>query len=80
MRRSDLLSVKKAVDENIGRKVRVTANKGRHKFAVADGVILESYPSIFTVRLDAQGDLSERLVSYSYTDVLTKDVQLVLYK
>lgn len=74
------MNVRRAVDANIGQRVRVKANKGRHKYAIAEGVILESYPSIFTVRLNADGDLSERLVSYSYTDVLTRDVQLVLCK
>lgn len=78
LQKKDILSVRRAVDANIGRRVRVKANKGRHKFAIAEGVIAESYPSIFTVKLDANGDLSERLVSYSYTDVLTKDVQLVI--
>jgi len=78
VQKSDILSVRRAVDANIGRRVRVKANKGRHKYAVAEGVLMKSYPSIFTVRLDANGDLSERLVSYSYTDVLTRDVQLVI--
>ena len=36
---------------NIGRRVRVRANKGRHKYSVAEGVIQESYPSIFTEEL-----------------------------
>ena len=45
---------------------------------IAEGVITKSYPSIFTVRLFDDGDLSDRMVSYSYTDVLTKDVQLVI--
>ena len=64
----------------IGRRVRVRANKGRHKYSVAEGVIQESYPSIFTVRINADEDNAERVVSYSYTDVLTRDVQLVICK
>ncbi len=78
MQKSDIINVRRAVDANIGRRVRVRANKGRHKFAIAEGVITKSYPSIFTVRLFDDGDLSDRMVSYSYTDVLTKDVQLVI--
>ena len=80
LQKSDLMSVRRAVDANIGRRVRVKANKARHKYAIAEGVLAQSYPSIFTVKLDASGDLSERLVSYSYTDVLTRDVQLVICK
>ena len=38
-------------------------------------------PSIFTVKLDNQSEFftSEQRVSYSYTDVLTKSVELVIY-
>ena len=80
MHRADIACVKQVVDENRGRKVRVRANKGRHKFLIAEGVICDSYPNIFTVKLNAQGNLTEQLVSYSYTDLLTKDVQIVLCK
>jgi uncharacterized protein Veg len=80
LQRADVAGVKKAVDANRGRRVRVRANKGRHKFSVAEGVICESYPNIFTVKLNAKGNLAERLVSYSYIDVLTNDVQIVLCK
>ena len=80
MQQKDIMSVRRAVHANIGRRVKVKANKGRHRFSIAEGVIMESYPSIFTVRLNDSGDFSERMVSYSYTDVLTRDVQLVLCK
>ena len=49
MQQKDIMNVRRAVDANIGRRVRVRANKGRHKYSVAEGVIQESYPSIFTV-------------------------------
>ena len=71
MQQKDIMNVRRAVDANIGRRVRVRANKGRHKYSVAEGVIQESYPD---------EDNAERVVSYSYTDVLTRDVQLVICK
>ena len=80
LQQKDIMNVRRAVDANIGRRVRVRANKGRHKYSVAEGVIQESYPSIFTVRINADEDNAERVVSYSYTDVLTRDVQLVICK
>ena len=45
-----------------------------------EGVIEGIYPSIFTVKLDVQNDIptSERRVSYSYADVLTRTVELVV--
>ena len=80
MQQKDIMNVRRAVDANIGRRVRVRANKGRHNYSVAEGVIQESYPSIFTVRIHADEDNAERVVSYSYTDVQTRDVQLVICK
>ena len=77
LQRKDLISVRRAVDANIGRRVRVKSNKGRHKYSIAEGVIEQSYPSIFTVNVNVEGD-TNRLVSYSYTDILTRDVQLVI--
>ena len=56
MQQKDIMNVRRAVDANIGRRVRVRANKGRHKYSVAEGVIQESYPSIFTVRINADED------------------------
>ena len=41
---------------------------------MSTGVIEKTYPSIFLVRLD---DENQRAVTYSYSDVLTKKVQLV---
>ena len=39
MQQKDIMNVRRAVDANIGRRVRVRANKGRHKYSVAEGVI-----------------------------------------
>lgn len=41
MQQKDIMNVRRAVDANIGRRVRVRANKGRHKYSVAEGVIQE---------------------------------------
>lgn len=78
MKQADLIKVRRAVDSHVGDRVRVKANRGRHKISVAEGVIVDSYPSIFTIKLNDKGDFTERMVSFSYTDILTKDVQLIL--
>lgn len=80
--RNDLAMVKRSLQKNIGRKVRLTSKKGRKSAVVRRGVIESIYPSIFTVRLDAlPDDIGEnRCVSYSYTDVLTKAVEIAMYK
>lgn len=78
---NDLDKVKKSLQQNIGRKVRLTSKKGRKSAIVRRGVIENIYPSIFTIRLDrAADDTENRRVSFSYTDVLTKTVEIVMYK
>ena len=53
-------------------------NKGRQKSLVSSGVIKEAYPAIFTVLLDSSSG-PKRTVSYSYTDVLTRSVEITVF-
>ena len=41
-------------------------------------LILQTYPSIFLVEVENKLDDTVQTVSFSYTDVLTKDVQMQL--
>ena len=78
---NDLSKIKSDLTDNVGHKGRLTAKKGRKQIVTREGVIESTYPSIFTVKLDNQSEFftSEQRVSYSYTDVLTKSVELVIY-
>lgn len=67
-------SIKENIEKHIGEKVVLRANSGRKKIVVNDGVIEKTYPSIFVVRL---ANDTQRTVTYSYSDVLTKTVQIV---
>lgn len=78
MRQADINRVRHAVRSQLGNKVMIKANKGRHKIDVTEGIIKETYPSIFIVQVDNKYEATKRLVSFSYTDVLTKDVKLTL--
>lgn len=69
-----LASIKADIENHIGEKVMLKANGGRKKVVVNSGVIEKTYPSIFVVRLEND---DQRTVSYSYSDVLTKTVQIV---
>ena len=71
-------SVRRAVANHVGSKVRVRSNLGRHKYGVTEGVITETDPCIFLVRIENAEEDSYQTVSYSYTDVITRDVQLTL--
>lgn len=73
-RLSNIDLIKKTIETHIGEKVTLRANGGRKKITINKGVIEKVYPSIFVVRLENH---SLRTVTYSYSDVLTKVVQLV---
>ena len=78
MVRASVGSVRRAVAEHVGSKVKVRSNLGRHKYDVTEGVITDTYPCIFLVQVKNAEENSYQTVSYSYTDVITKDVQLTL--
>lgn len=78
MSQSDIRKVKLSVDKNIGNRVKIRANRGRHKIDVTEGVISETYPSIFLVEVINALDDTKQKISFSYTDVLTNDVQMQL--
>ena len=78
MSQADILRVRSSVDQNIGNKVKIRANRGRHKIDVTEGIIRETYPTIFLVEVENKLDDTTQKISFSYTDVLTKDVQMQL--
>ncbi len=69
--------IKKDVESYVGEKVRLKANKGRKKTFVKEGVLEQTYPSIFVVKFDGNQDAVRR-VSYSYSDILTETVELTV--
>lgn len=77
----DLAKIKSSLSDNVGHKIKLTAKKGRKRTVTREGVIESTYPSIFTVKLETVDPFitSERRVSYSYADVLTKSVELFIY-
>jgi uncharacterized protein Veg len=77
--KSDLVQIKRDLDTCVGEKVQLKANRGRKKAFIREGVVENTYPSIFIVRFENDYETTRR-VSYSYTDVLTKVVELVVCK
>ena len=76
MGKVDVKAVRNAVYRAIGSRVFVKANRGRHRFDVNEGVIKEVYPHVFIIEINDSEDDRAKTVSYTYTDILTKDVQL----
>ena len=66
--------VKRRVGLIVGQPLSFEVNKGRNKFVKFDGYIQDAYPAIFTVRRIVEG--KEELISYSYNDILTRNVRI----
>ena len=66
--------VKRRVNLIVGQPVTFEVNKGRNKFVKFDGYIQDAYPAIFTVKGMIEGE--EKLFSYSYNDILTRNVKI----
>ncbi len=75
--RKTLTEIKQHVQDHLGEKVILRTNKGRKKVKTKEGVLLETYPAVFVVRIDP-GLESERKISYSYSDILTETVEVML--
>jgi uncharacterized protein Veg len=66
--RSDLQSL-------MGTRMKLKANMGRSKIVEREGVLEETHPALFVVKVDEKRDRTAR-VSYSYVDILTGTVEL----
>ena len=79
MKQSDFAKVRASVKQQCGSKVVIRLDKGRNKVDVQTGVIKGAYPSVFTVLIDDQdSDKPGQLLSFSYTDIITKDIRMKL--
>lgn len=67
---SNVMSVISEIEKLKGESICMEINKGRKKIEKYQGIIENTYPSIFTVNI---GD-GKNTLSYSYTEVLCGDV------
>jgi uncharacterized protein Veg len=78
MGKNALSEIKLTLDGYIGQKIRLKANSGRRKTIERTGILEETYPSVFIVKLDEDQHAFKR-VSYSYADILTESVELTIF-
>ena len=71
MVRASVGSVRRAVAEHVGSKVKVRSNLGRHKYDVTEGVITETYPCIFLVQVKTR----KRIATKRYHTVTRMSLQ-----
>jgi len=75
--KEDVEQVREDLSAYVGLRVRLKANKGRKRYFEKEGIIQSTYPSIFVIQIEMEAQ-RPRMLSFSYTDVLTNSVQLFL--
>lgn len=77
----ELDKIKSDLKDNIGSKIRFASKKGRKKRTIRNGVIESTYANVFVIKVEgAEEDNAERRISYTYADILTRNVELALCK
>lgn len=69
---TDILNLKSNIFDKIGQKIIVRGSLGRNKIFEKEATIDKVYSNIFTVKYNE----GARNATYSYTDVLTRTVEV----
>lgn len=63
------------LESMMGERMKLKANMGRSKVLEREGVLEQTHPSLFVLKIDEKRGRTAR-VSYSYVDILTGTVEL----
>lgn len=69
---ADIMNLKSDILEKIGQKIIVRGSLGRNKYFEREATLDKAYSNIFTVKYNE----GARNATYSYTDVLTRTVEV----
>lgn len=79
MEHSEYDKIRESIRQQCGSRVMIKLDRGRNKIDVQQGVIQKAYPSVFTIMVDEiDEDRPAQLLSFSYTDVITKEIRMKL--
>ena len=71
MEQAQISKVRASVHQQCGNRVKIQLDRGRNK--------VEAYPSVFTILVDDEREENPpQLLSFSYTDIITKDIRMKL--
>ena len=73
--RTDIANLKTDIVEKVGQKIIVKGSLGRSRAFEKEATIEKAYPNIFVVKYEE----NDRNVTYSYTDVLTRTVEVEVF-
>lgn len=72
-----LEEIKEYINQNIGNEVSLVTDRGKRRMKERNGTVKNTFRNIFTVEI-TEGFNNTRTVSFSYSDVLTKDVEFIV--
>ena len=78
MKQAQISKVRASVHQQCGNRVKIQLDRGRNKIDIQEGVIQKAYPSVFTILVDDEQDNAPQLLSFSYSDIITKDIRMKL--
>ena len=79
LQQADISKVRASVLGQLGSKVMIQLDRGRNRIDIQDGIIKGAYPSVFTILVDDEDEKNPpQLLSFSYADVLTRDIRMKL--
>ena len=73
--KEDITNLKTDIDGKIGQKIIVKGSLGRSRTFEKEATIEKAYPNIFIVKYEE----NDRNVTYSYTDILTRTVEVQVF-
>jgi uncharacterized protein Veg len=73
--KADITNLKTDILEKVGQKIIVKGSLGRSKVFEKEATLEKAYPNIFVVKYEE----NERNVTYSYTDILTRTVEVDVF-
>jgi len=74
--KNSLERIRQDLEACIGKRVKLRANRGRRKVIEAEGILEQTYPKVFVVKLDKHNAVKR--MSYTYADVLTSTVEITV--
>lgn len=73
--RNDIANLREDIEGKVGQKIIVKGTLGRSKFFEKEATLQKAYPNLFVVKYDEE----EGNATYSYTDVLTRTVDVQFF-
>ena len=79
MEQEIIKKVRSSISQQCGNRVKIQLDRGRNRVDIQKGTLQNAYASVFTVLVDDEQEQNPpQLLSFSYTDIITKDIRMML--